>query len=291
MNTFYESFPQSDITKSERVLHTPSTFAKSSLFYMQEAGTLKSLKSHKCQRANLNSFLFIIVLSGKGILTVNDKTYALNTSDCVLIDCKQPYSHQSSEDDPWELMWVHFNGIHARSYYDLFVEQVPNFVFQTDSPTHFISTIHKIMEAHNENNTLTELIISKLITDILTLCFTESKKMSEFCDNNISLKLSSIRSFIDENYQAKISLDQLAVQFYISKFHLAREFKAQYGVTIGNYILLQRINLAKKLLRFTDKSIELIASECGIPDTSYFNKVFKKSENITASRYRKDWVQ
>lgn len=291
MNTFYESFPQSDITKSERVLHTPSAFAKSSLFYMQEAGTLKSLKSHKCKRENLNSFLFIIVLSGKGILTVKDKTYALNTSDCVLIDCKQPYSHQSSEDDPWELMWVHFNGIHARSYYDLFVEQVPNFVFQTDTPTHFISTIHKIMEAHNENNTLTELIISKLITDILTLCFTESKKMSEYNDNNISLKLSSIRSFIDENYQDKISLDQLAEQFYISKFHLSREFKAQYGVTIGNYILLQRINLAKKLLRFTDKSIETIASECGISDTSYFNKVFKKSENITASRYRKDWVQ
>ncbi len=291
MNTFYESFPQSDITKSERVLHTPSAFAKSSLFYMQEAGTLMSLKSHKCQRANLNSFLFIIVLSGKGILTVNDKTYALNTSNCVLIDCKQPYSHQSSEDDPWELMWVHFNGIHARSYYDLFVEQVPNLVFQTDTPTHFISNIHKIMEAHNENNTLTELIISKLITDILTLCFTESKKMSEYSDNNISLKLSSIRSFIDENYQDKISLDQLAEQFYISKFHLSREFKAQYGVTIGNYILLQRINLAKKLLRFTDKSIELIAAECGIPDASYFNKVFKKSENITASRYRKDWVQ
>ncbi|WP_422487416.1 AraC family transcriptional regulator [Gudongella sp. DL1XJH-153] len=51
------------------------------------------------------------------------------------------------------------------------------------------------------------------------------------------------------------------------------------------------MNYAKKLLRFSDKSIEAIASECGIPDTSYFNKVFKKSENITASRYRKDWVQ
>ena len=138
---------------------------------------------------------------------------------------------------------------------------------------------------------MTELIISKHITDILTMCFTESKRMSEYNDNSITMKLSSIRSFIDENFQSKISLDQLSEQFYISKFHLAREFKAQFGVTIGNYIQLQRINFAKKLLRFTDKSIETIASECGIPDTSYFNKVFKKSENITASRYRKDWVQ
>lgn len=291
MNTFYESFSQSDITKSERVLHTPSTFAKSSLFYMQEAGTLLSLKSHLCQRENLNSFLFIIVLSGKGVVTIKDKIYALNTYDCVLIDCKQSYSHQSSEDDPWELMWVHFNGCNAQDYYNLFIEFVPNFVFQTDSPNNFISLINKIIDAHNENNSLSELIISKAITDILTLCFTESKKMEDYKDNSITVKLSSIRIYIDENYKNKISLDQLAEQFYISKFHLSREFKAQYGVTIGKYIQLQRINFAKKLLRFSDKNIETIASECGIPDVNYFNKVFKKSENITASKYRREWGQ
>lgn len=290
MNTFYESFSQSDITKSERVLHTPSAFAKNALFYMQEAGTLQSLKSHLCQRENLNSFLFIIVLSGKGVVTIKDKMYALTTSDCVLIDCKQSYSHQSSEDDPWELMWVHFNGGNVQNYYNLFVESVPNYIFQTDNATTFITLINKIIEAHNEKNTLTELITSKLITDILTLCFTEAKKEAEYKDTSIAMKLSTIRSYIDENFMNKISLDLLAEQFYISKFHLSREFKELYGVTIGNYIQLQRINYAKKLLRFSDKSIEVIAYECGIPDVSYFNKVFKKSENITASRYRKEWV-
>jgi AraC-like DNA-binding protein/mannose-6-phosphate isomerase-like protein (cupin superfamily) len=290
MNTFYESFSQSDITKSERVLHTPSAFAKNALFYMQEAGTLKSLKSHRCQRENLNSFLFIIVLSGKGVVTIKDKMYALTTSDCVLIDCKQPYSHQSSEDDPWELMWVHFNGGNAQNYYNLFVESVPNYIFQTDNPTTFITLINKIIEAHSEKSTLTEIITSKLITDILTLCFTEAKKEAEYKDTSIAMKLSTIRSYIDENFMNKISLDLLAEQFYISKFHLSREFKELYGVTIGNYIQLQRINYAKKLLRFSDKSIEVIAYECGISDVSYFNKVFKKSENVTASRYRKEWV-
>jgi AraC family transcriptional regulator of arabinose operon len=291
MNTFYESFSQSEITESERILHTPSAFAKASLFYMQEAGALKSLKSHRCRRKNLNSFLFIIVLSGKGVVTVRDKIYALNTSDCVLIDCKQPYSHQSSEDDPWELMWVHFNGKNAQDYYNLYIEYVPNFIFRADTPASFTSLIHKIMETHNDKNTLTEIITSKLITDILTLCFTESKKIEEYKDNSIAMKLSDIRSYIDVNFKNKISLDELAEQFYISKFHLSREFKTLYGVTIGNYIQLQRINYAKKLLRFSDKSIESIASECGIGDTSYFNKVFKKSENITASRYRREWVQ
>lgn len=291
MNTFFESFSQSDITQSQRVLHTPSKFAKSSLFFMQEAGNLKSLKSHKCYRENLNSFLFIIVLSGKGIVTVNDKVYALNALDCVLIDCKVPYSHQSSEDDQWELMWVHFNGPQAQSYYNYYLELCQGFIFNVESPNTIISVINKIMEHGHSNDSISEIITSKLITDILTTCFVESRKQAEYKDNSISKKLEAVRLFIDENFMTKITLEELAGQFFVSKFHLSREFKEMYGITIGSYLLLQRINHAKKLLRFSDMSIEAIAEECGIPDTSYFNKVFKKSENITASKYRKEWVQ
>ena len=40
---------------------------------------------------------------------------------------------------------------------------------------------------------------------------------------------------------------------------------------------------------FADNSIEEIASECGIADASYFNKVFRRIEGMTASQYRSMW--
>lgn len=81
----------------------------------------------------------------------------------------------------------------------------------------------------------------------------------------------------------------LANQFFISKYHLAREFKKEYNQTIIQHILIKRINYAKELLRFTDLSIAEISEACGIRDINYFNKIFKRLEMMTASEYRKRW--
>ena len=81
----------------------------------------------------------------------------------------------------------------------------------------------------------------------------------------------------------------IANEFFISKYHMSREFKKAYGITIANYIIAKRITYAKELLRFTDMQIEEIGRICGIEDNSYFNKVFRKFEGMTASDYKKKW--
>ena len=81
----------------------------------------------------------------------------------------------------------------------------------------------------------------------------------------------------------------IADEFFISKYHMSREFKKAYGITIANYIIAKRITHAKELLRFTYMQIEEIGRICGIEDSSYFNKVFSKFEGMTASEYRVRW--
>lgn len=86
-------FPTSDVVSSDRILYTPSRFARASLLHLQEIGTLKALKPHTSHRDNLSSFLFFIVLSGEGSLSYDEKHYNLITGDMVFIDCSKPYSH------------------------------------------------------------------------------------------------------------------------------------------------------------------------------------------------------
>ena len=95
---------------------------------------------------------------------------------------------------------------------------------------------------------------------------------------------------MDEHYTEKFSLDELAEEFFISKYYLCREFKSLYGITLNHYVIAKRITLAKKLLRFSSYTLEEIALKCGFYDASYFNKQFKKSEGIGASDFRKKWV-
>ena len=110
-----------------------------------------------------------------------------------------------------------------------------------------------------------------------------SPPMTPRCPSSLILR------YLNEHYTENISLDQLADQFYISKYYLSREFKKEFGTTIIQYLLTKKITNAKELLRYSNDSIETIAQHCGIDDASYFNKVFKKIEGCTASEYRRRW--
>lgn len=273
---------------SDRILHTPSEFAKHSLFYVQEAGRLKSLKPHVSRREHLDSFLFLLVWSGTGRFYYQGKTASLKAGDCVFIDCKLPYYHESTADAPWELYWVHFNGPQAQSYYDHYLSTGGTNLFHVLNAADFTAPISCLMEIHREKGPGDEITASKYITDLLTLCFTHSSQ-TENEPEDMAEKLKLVRSYLEENFREKITLDQLSERFFVSKFHLSREFKRYFGMTVGSCLQARRLTHAKELLRFSAQSIEDIAASCGVYDTSHFNKIFRKAEGMTAGEYRKKW--
>ncbi len=288
MNLMFETHRPGELVETSRVISTPSEFAKKSLFYVQETGYLKSIKSHLHKRSNLSSYLFCMALSGRGAFTFRDQIYTMHPNDCILIDCMESYTHQSDSEYPWELLWVHFSGYAAEAYYQYFIHAKENH-FHPQNPEEYKKIIEQILIIHQKKEMSWELIASKLITDLLTISIMDKKDNKNTGGSSILDKLQSIRDYIDLNYMNKISLDQLAHEFYISKYHLSREYKRVYGITLLDYITAKRITYAKELLRFTKKSIGEIADTCGYPDASYFNKVFQRTEGMSGLEYRKKW--
>lgn len=285
----FDSFSSSEITESVRILSTPSTFAKNTLYYVQEAGKLKSLKSHISKRESLDSYLFIIVTAGSGTITYEEQVFAIEVGDLLLIDCAKSYSHQSSEDDPWELMWVHFNGTDMDQFYHYFMNKYKSIRFRTMNPSYYYEIIERLLTLSSQKSTDSELLISNLLYGMVINILTAEDIFTNNNEKICASKLIQIKNYIDENYSNKISLEDLARKFFISKYHMAREFKKTYGVTMISYVNIKRITQAKGLLRFSDRQIEEIGGACGIMDNSYFNKVFRKTEGMTASEYRKKW--
>ena len=60
---------------SNRIISTPSAYARSHYLYVQETGTLQSLESHISKREHLQSLLFFIVNKGSGYLTLRGKRF------------------------------------------------------------------------------------------------------------------------------------------------------------------------------------------------------------------------
>ena len=138
--------------RSDRIIYTPSAFARSSLLHLQETGTLEALRPHKSGRSGLNSCLFFTVLSGCGRLVYGGSVHNLQPGDCVFIDCRRPYSHETGGiEEPetaiagnaarlkgaalgnaagereisalWCLQWCHFYGPNMNAVYQKYQER------------------------------------------------------------------------------------------------------------------------------------------------------------------------
>ena len=274
--------------ESNRIIPSISAYARKHFFYVQEIGTLTSKSPHISTRNNLYSFLFLVVTNGSGTFTYHNEVHLIHTGDCVLINCQEPYSHESSEEDPWTLTWVHFYGIHLKDFYEKYLSMgYPN-LFHPLHVTQFLCVLTDLFHAQTKKDSLTEVLSHKYLTDIITLSFTENKTEEEK-NETISDKLVKIREYLLVHYKERLSLDLLASQFFISKFHLSREYKSYFGVTLMNDLTSIRISQAKSMLRFSQESVEEIALQCGFSDSAYFIRVFKQAESLTPSLYRKKW--
>lgn len=275
------------LSESTRILCTPSGFAKSALFYVQEIGRLKSLRPHASRRERLDSYLFLLVAEGGGRLTCGGHRYSLGAASVALINCREPYEHESSGSDPWQLWWVHFNGRGMTPYYDFFRQKHEAPVFRAADPSFYTGLIDKLMDASSGGTPGDELQASLLLDTLVTHLLTEDG--GGISTPTTLQKLEAVRSFLDANYAEDLSLDSLAERFYISKYHLCREFRRRFDSTVAQYVIHRRVNHAKELLRFTDLTIERVGVRCGMADASYFNRLFHRLEGVTAKEYRKKW--
>ena len=274
--------------QSNRVLYTASEFAKQNLIFLQEAGTLRALRGHKSTREQLDSYLFFCVLSGSGKLYYEGKTYFLKEGDCVFLDCRHTYSHETNDDSLWQLVWLHFYGTPAEALYEEYKKNGGKTVFHTAYPQYYSEVEKHISDECAKDS------VSRDITIFGLLSLLVSKATSEGTANtlkNSAKKLpSAVKEYLDSHYAEKISLDALANEFHINKFYLTRIFKANFGESITDYLNKQRINSAKAMLRFTNNTAENIAINCGINDAGYFTRLFKNLEGETPTQYRARWT-
>ncbi len=96
-----------------------------------------------------------------------------------------------------------------------------------------------------------------------------------------------IKSYIDANFQLKISLETLCNHFFYSKPTIMNAYKNTYHKSINRYIQETRLNHAVRLLKNSKDSIFTIARDCGYTDQNYFTKVFIKEFGLTPSQFRK----
>ena len=219
----------------------------------------------------------------------------------VFIDCRKAYSHSTgrtgnthsaAEKDGgklWFLRWCHFYGPSLPAIYAKYCERGGLPVIRGADVSQYVAILTDIYSLASSSDYIRDMRINGKLNDLLTLLMESSWHHEAHANAPKKMDISSVKSFLDEHYSEKLSLESVASHFFIDKHYLARLFKEQYGVTLVTYLQQVRITHAKRMLRFTDKSIEEIGLECGIGELNYFSRVFKKLEGVSPSEFRRVW--
>ncbi|MCI9198960.1 MAG: helix-turn-helix domain-containing protein [Lachnospiraceae bacterium] len=285
-------FSTTGITDSDRILHTPGEFARKNLLYVQEVGKLKSLQPHKSQRESLNSFLFLGVINGEGTIFTGEKSYKVKEGDCAFINCTNYYAHESSEDKPWELIWVHFSGHGAEEYFRLFMEQnEQKNVFKPDSIKEMQQYINELMNRQKEKDLEAELQSGELLLQLMNRCIISVIHQKDSGPDRFKTICKEIRESVNGKYRQTDLFAILAEKYEMGEEELDACFQKTYGITLRDYILNRRFTAAKELLRFTIKPVKEIVEESGIKNDDLFRRLFLDGEGMTAEEYRMKWAQ
>ena len=103
--------------------------------------------------------------------------------------------------------------------------------------------------------------------------------------------ITGLTRYLQAHLAEEASLSVLAEEFHLSSQYISQLFKSEIGVNFLAYLTNIRMERAKKLLLTTSLSIAEVAQQSGYGDYRVFTKVFRKSEGITPSQYRQDFLQ
>lgn len=95
-----------------------------------------------------------------------------------------------------------------------------------------------------------------------------------------------ISNYIQHHLSDAITTEDIANHLFISRSRLSTKFKAETGINLTDFIMQEKIEEAKRLLRYSDKTSLAISSFLGFASQSHFSLVFKKYTGKTPSEYR-----
>jgi AraC-like DNA-binding protein len=270
---------------------TPSQTAKSSVLYVQELGDFIAHGGYYTRREGLASYLIKYTLSGEGLLDYRGQTYTILPDQLFWIDCQNAqYYRTSPKTGNWRVLWVHFYGPTSTAYYNIFQMQNKQSPVITLPPSNRVGQmLRALISLYDgaESTLVSDVSASGILTQLVVETIRNTDAQREWLGAPEYIRQA--RSYLAGHYAERVTLDDLALRYSVSKFYFQKLFRRYTGYSPNEYLQTVRLNKAKEYLRTTDNAIAQIGCDVGIQNTSHFINLFKQHEGITPSSYRKNW--
>lgn len=249
---------------------------------------------------NHDFYEIYLFLSGKVTYTVEGKSYRLKPRDILIVNNRELHKAYVETGIPYERIVIWLNPDFVRSLntdktdllgvFDSSLLNRYNLLrLESDGKEYIYRIVEKLGIACNSQAFGSDILRSSYIRELLVYLnrvYQISKGENFELDVTYNDKVTKIIHYINQNLDEDLSLERLSSKFYLSKYHLLREFKKNTGYTIHKYITQKRLIMAKELLKDC-KQVSEVCDKCGFGDYSNFIRAFKKEFGISPKKYSK----
>ena len=265
--------------------------------------TCVSTRTEEEENYHAHDFIeFAVIMGGRGRFYIDGKNYEVEEGDLILLNpgtyhrSRAGYSKEGLKECYIGFSKVSFKGCES-GYFPLFKNN-QKIMKMTDKMKKNIFQICNAMNKEARECGAGRYFMLKAYL-IQALCMINREQREEkqegegkgyiFQSTGKKYVVQQIMKYMEENYQEKISLEQIAANMYLSSFYIAKIFKSETGDTPINYLIRLRMEKAKEILEISpEEPIKEVAAAVGYSDAYHFSKLFKKHYGISPLYYKKE---
>ncbi len=237
-------------------------------------------------------------LSGHVQYNIESRSYRLSAGDILLIspmELHQPIFTKDQQNYERVVLWLNKNflekfGLPGNDLTACFDTESPghtNLLHPEQNQRQLLQyLLEQLMQEEQSDATYKDILAYSYLAQILALINRQAQRepINTVQINRADSVVYDVLDYINDHYREELSLDYLANKFFISKYHLSREFNRLFGTSVYRYIIQKRLVMAKQMMSEGTPSSE-VYQHCGFGDYSNFYRAFKSEYQISPKEF------
>lgn len=254
---------------------------------IRNAGVFRYLKSYRFERHNHRETEIVYIKAGHCIMGAREEFVPLKERDCIILYKGVPHWFLVDREEGCQIAQLEFYvNVPEELKESLAVFRPARYhkLPDSDGIKDVIEGIGRLYRSAGNGE-----LQSAAMTMLFLLLFLELSMRIEKNGKRQSGKMAKVLSYINENYEYDIGMEELAEKFGVSSRYIRKCFKEETGISCSQYIASLRIEKAKEMLWSGSETVTEIAARTGFNSSQYFCRVFQQYTGMTPLEYRNMW--
>lgn len=233
-----------------------------------------------------NFFEFYFLEEGSRWFMISGSLFEIKPGSLVILPPHTMHYSYGDQDKPFKRIVVYFTKESVpEDLGRIFFNLSGVFSFNHEEEARFIRSLFEKLEAEEG---IADPIHQSMQRSLLHVLIGKILRAGRQVAKPVNLgKIKKIIGYLSDHYNEDISLDDLSARFFMSKFHLCREFKKFTKNTIIEYLNHIRILHAQRLFMESDHNLSQIAKEVGFSSLTHFERTFRKIAGVSPNESKK----